>query len=250
MRHRRLLIGTTALALLAGTGMALTQGTPQREHSAPAINQPSGGDRSNPGNVQREGQGAQPGRTQSDRGLKNSDQTTGQAPPAQGQRNEGQRAQPGQNQRQGAGQSERGRAGQRDSDETTGQQTPRQPNQTPAARGQNEQQPQAHPQPGQANDRSAAETQGQGGAHANFTVEQRTRIRETVILSNNAPRASNVNFRITLGTVVPRTVRLAPLPTLIVDVEPSWRGYMYFLVGDEIIVVEPNSLKIVAVIAV
>ena len=30
---------------------------------------------------------------------------------------------------------------------------------------------------------------------------------------------------------------------------PAWRGYEYFLVGDDIIVVEPGTHRIVAVIA-
>jgi hypothetical protein len=50
--------------------------------------------------------------------------------------------------------------------------------------------------------------------------------------------------------VVPRTVRVAPLPVTIVEIEPEWRGYMYFVSGDEIIVVEPGSLRIVAVLDV
>jgi hypothetical protein len=87
-------------------------------------------------------------------------------------------------------------------------------------------------------------------ARNNASTISATRIRETIIRSSNAPRVSNVNFTISVGTVVPRTVRLVPLPTLVVDVEPAWDGYLYFIVGDEIIVVEPNTLKIVAVIAV
>jgi hypothetical protein len=244
MRNSKLLIGTTALALLAGTGIGFTQGgMPQ----GPAMHPPSGGERGAPGNAQREQPGAQPqqpGRAQSERGPKTPDQTTGQAPRPQGERNEGPaQGQPKQIQpKQGAGQKNR--------DDTTGQ-APRSQNPAPAQNGQTGERPQAQPQPGQNNAKpEGVETRGQAGAHVNFTAEQRTRIRETIIRSNNAPRATNVNFNITVGAVVPRTVRLAPLPALIVDVEPAWRGYMYFVVGDEIIVVEPNTLKIVAVIAV
>ena len=81
-----------------------------------------------------------------------------------------------------------------------------------------------------------------------ITTEQRTRIRETVLRPGNAPRVSNVNFQINIGVVVPRTVRVAPLPVTIVEIQPSWRGYMYFIVDDEIIIVEPGTLRIVAVI--
>jgi hypothetical protein len=49
---------------------------------------------------------------------------------------------------------------------------------------------------------------------------------------------------------VPRTgsVRFAALPSTIVEIEPEWRGYEYFLVGDRIVIVDPRSMEIVAVI--
>ena len=47
---------------------------------------------------------------------------------------------------------------------------------------------------------------------------------------------------------VPRTVTLAPIPQDIVVIEPGWRGFEYFLVGDEIVVVDPATLEIVAVL--
>jgi hypothetical protein len=39
------------------------------------------------------------------------------------------------------------------------------------------------------------------------------------------------------------------VPETIVRIHPAWRGFMYFLVGDQIVIVEPGSLRIVAVIA-
>ena len=81
-----------------------------------------------------------------------------------------------------------------------------------------------------------------------MTPEQRTRIRETVIRSGNAPRVTNVNFALSVGTVVPRTVTVVVLPTTVVEIYPAWRGYKYFLVGDQIIIVEPDTLRIVMII--
>ena len=66
----------------------------------------------------------------------------------------------------------------------------------------------------------------------------------------NAPRVSKVDFSLNVGTVVPRTVHIVEVPEVIVTVHPEWRGYRYFIVNDEIVVVEPDTLKIVAVIAV
>ena len=70
------------------------------------------------------------------------------------------------------------------------------------------------------------------------------------MLTSSAPRVTNVNFDIRIGTVVPRTVRIAPVPVTLIEIEPTWRGYMYFVSGDTIIIVEPRTLEIVAVLEV
>jgi len=86
--------------------------------------------------------------------------------------------------------------------------------------------------------------------NVSLTTEQKTTIRKTV-LTGNAPRVSgHVNFDIKVGVVVPREVRVAPLPATIITIEPEWRGFMYFVSGDQIIVVEPRTLEIVAVLDV
>jgi hypothetical protein len=47
---------------------------------------------------------------------------------------------------------------------------------------------------------------------------------------------------------VPRTVRFYRVPVELVQIYPHWRGYDYFLVGDQIIVVNPRTHQIVAVL--
>ena len=94
-------------------------------------------------------------------------------------------------------------------------------------------------------------TTGQGGAgtSASLTTEQRTRISTTIRQTNVRP-VTNVNFSISVGTRVPRNVSRHRLPVTVIEVYPSWRGYEYILVGDEIIVINPRTLEIVAVISV
>jgi hypothetical protein len=92
----------------------------------------------------------------------------------------------------------------------------------------------------------AAAQQGQAKA---LTTEQKSKIRTTV-LTQNAPRVTNVNFSIRVGTVVPRSVRLVAVPAPIIEVYPAYRGFLYFVHGDEIIIVEPGTLRIVTVITV
>jgi hypothetical protein len=49
---------------------------------------------------------------------------------------------------------------------------------------------------------------------------------------------------------VPRTVKFVAVPPTLVEIHPQWRGYRYFIVDEEIIIVEPSSFRIVAVLAV
>ena len=81
-----------------------------------------------------------------------------------------------------------------------------------------------------------------------LTVEQRTQLREKVIPTG--PKVSNINFSLNVGTVVPRTVLVAEVPPVIIDIHPEWRGYRYFVVNDRIIIVERETLRIVAVLDV
>lgn len=95
--------------------------------------------------------------------------------------------------------------------------------------------------------RSSTTTTGQAGSGAKLSTEQRTRI-TTVIRDQHVQPMTNVNFSVAVGTRVPRTVSFHPLPTQIVDIYPSWRGYEFFLVRNEIVVVDPRTLEIVAVL--
>jgi hypothetical protein len=92
-----------------------------------------------------------------------------------------------------------------------------------------------------------SQTVGQAGAGAKLTTEQRTRI-TTVIRDQHVAPVANVNFAISIGTRVPREVGFHPLPAEIVTIYPEWRGYEFFLVRDQIVVVDPRTLEIVAVL--
>jgi hypothetical protein len=92
-------------------------------------------------------------------------------------------------------------------------------------------------------------TTGQAGAGAKLSTEQRTKI-TSVIREQRVQPETNVNFNISIGTRVPRSVHFHPLPAEIITVYPDWRGYEFFLVREEIIVVNPRTLEIVAVLEV
>jgi hypothetical protein len=94
---------------------------------------------------------------------------------------------------------------------------------------------------------SKSQTTGQAGAGAKLSTEQRTKI-TTVIKSQHVQPLNNVNFSISVGTRVPRGTSFHPLPAEVVTVYPEWRGYEFVLVGDQIVVIDPRTLEIVAVI--
>jgi hypothetical protein len=98
--------------------------------------------------------------------------------------------------------------------------------------------------------RSSTTTTTTGGTRGsvNLSSEQRTRIHSIIVGDRSAPRVAHADFDVRTGVRVPRTVHLAPIPRDIVEIEPEWRGFEYFLVGDEIVVVDPATLEIVAVL--
>ena len=102
--------------------------------------------------------------------------------------------------------------------------------------------------PKAASDGKTAATTGQAAAGSKqLTVEQRATI-HTVVREQKVQPATNVNFAITVGTVVPRTMKFYPVPAEFVTIDREWRGFDYFLVGDRIVIVNPRTLEIVAVV--
>jgi hypothetical protein len=118
-----------------------------------------------------------------------------------------------------------------------GTQQPTQPNTTAGAQAT---------QPNGAAQQNAQQNQAPGGV-VSLNVQQRTQIGQTLARHNVKP-VTNVNFSISVGTAVPRSVQLNALPADLVTIVPQYRGYSYFVVEEQIVIVEPSSTKIVAVI--
>src|SRR6516164_8371454 len=276
--RKQLLISTAAL--LAGIGIASAQEMPagkqsggaQMEHGSAAQSREQG----------RGGQAQDLSKQgQSQQRQDKRDQTTGQAPRDQGKQSQhdqgmsqgkqsqgmpnegmpgqqskgkqsqtkqsqtkqsqGQRDQTtGQGQRDQGQSSAQGQRGQRDQTQGQGQQG--QPSsQSETRQGQTPQQGQA--QQGQ----TQQGTQGAGGS-VTLNSQQRTRIQQTVLAGRNLPRVNNVNFALSVGTAVPSSVRIVDVPSALIEINPQWRGHQYFVVRDEIIIVD-RSRKIVATVA-
>jgi len=87
---------------------------------------------------------------------------------------------------------------------------------------------------------------GHGNIH--LTEQQRSEIRNRVIFAGGAPRVDNVDFDVRVGSVVPRgRLHVARVPETLVQIDPQWSGYYYFIYHDEVVVVSPRTMRIVAV---
>ena len=90
-------------------------------------------------------------------------------------------------------------------------------------------------------------TTGQAGAGAKLSTEQRTQI-TSVIKEQRVQPVTNVNFSVSVGTRVPRDVTFHTLPPRVVTIYPEWRSYKYILVKEQIVIVDPDTYEIVAVL--
>jgi hypothetical protein len=103
-------------------------------------------------------------------------------------------------------------------------------------------------QPAPSNQGNTAQShQTNVNASVNLNDQQRTRVSQSFARLNVQP-ARNVNFSVSVGTVVPRDVHLQTVPAEIVEIVPQYRGYSFFAVRDEIVIVDPATYKIVTVL--
>ncbi|TPM34337.1 DUF1236 domain-containing protein [Mesorhizobium sp. B2-3-5] len=83
----------------------------------------------------------------------------------------------------------------------------------------------------------------------NVTVEQKTEITQ-VIKETKVQPVANVDFDVSVGVEIPRhKIRLHRLPARIVKIVPAYESYEYFVLADgRIVIVDPDSLKIVLIL--
>ncbi|HET9685647.1 MAG TPA: DUF1236 domain-containing protein [Pseudolabrys sp.] len=90
-------------------------------------------------------------------------------------------------------------------------------------------------------------TTGQGAAgSAKLTTEQRTKI--SSVIKSQKVESVRLNVSVSVGTRIPADVRLHSLPQEVIVIYPEWRGYDYILVGDQIVIVNPRTHEIVAIV--
>jgi uncharacterized protein DUF1236 len=94
--------------------------------------------------------------------------------------------------------------------------------------------------------RSTTTGQGAAAGSAKLTTEQHTKI--TSIIRQQKVERVNLNVSVSVGTRIPASVHLYPLPQEVIVIYPEWRGYDYILVGDQIVIINPRTHEIVAIV--
>jgi uncharacterized protein DUF1236 len=255
MNNSKLMIAVAAAALLAGTSAVFAQQPGGAPGGAPAGQMAP----KSPGGGQATGQPATPGAVHNGaaetKGGKNATEERGE----QTKPNRTREAQPNRN-RETTGQApQNGRQENRDGNKATGgasEEKRLDQNRATEERGRDNEhkdQNRATEERGRDGERNRTTT-GQGAApnkgnvSVNITPEKRTQMHQVFTKERSAPRVDRVDFDLAVGTAVPRSVHFVSVPSTIVAIEPSWRGYDYFMVGEQIVIVDPRSMEIVAII--
>jgi len=87
-----------------------------------------------------------------------------------------------------------------------------------------------------------------GGASVQLSQDQRTKIKDVIVRDRNVARVNGANFSVSVGARVPRDVHVTVLPPEVVTIVPEYRGFEYVLVGDQLLIIDPDTLEIVAIL--
>ncbi|MGA8323279.1 MAG: DUF1236 domain-containing protein [Xanthobacteraceae bacterium] len=136
------------------------------------------------------------------------------------------------------------------------------PQGSPNAAQPQSQKPKTAPQSGAADEHSktgntganTAASQGNsgggkaGGASVALSQDQRSKIGATIGKHPSARVTTDVHFNISVGATVPRSVHVVTVPEDVIEIVPQYEGYDYIVVGEQVLIVDPNTMEIVAVI--
>jgi hypothetical protein len=91
-----------------------------------------------------------------------------------------------------------------------------------------------------------AERGYEGPRHLQISRRQRTRVHEALIRRRVEP--TSVDFPLRVGARVPNYISSYELPDEVYDYAPGYEGYRYFITGDEAVIVDPETMEVVAVL--
>jgi hypothetical protein len=234
---RRILIGVASAVTLAGAAsLVVAQQAPPEKDKGPAAQ-----DRGQ----RQPGPAPHPGATDI---PKRSDQPKSTEPPERGRSKTGQP--PDRDSPRGADRPDRERpkATERpDRDRPKATERPDQERPKATERPDKER-PKATERPDQERQKSAL-PEGGKDQQGRLRVSEKERSDAGVRLRQTQVEKTRVNINVNVGSTVPRTVRLRPLPVAIFAVAPVYRGYSYVVLEDEtIVIVDARTYVVVDVI--
>ena len=235
---RQVLSGLSALAILAGAGVALAQEKgPAAPSAAPGANSGNGDATmekggGNPGASERSAPGAadhgtSAGKSEAARHEKGADKGGDKAP--------GKDKAP----TQASEKDQRGTStAKKDPDSSKDRAKESKELSSGAASGE----------AGKANATTEGRNDTSTRSHVSLNGEQRTRV-QSAFKSHRGSAKADVNIQVRVGVAVPRTITLYEVPEDVVIIVPEWRRYKYVLIGDEICIIDPDTYEIIDVIA-
>jgi hypothetical protein len=232
----KLLASVAAIALIGCSAMAVAQ---QDEHGGAAK---PGASEQHPGAPGGAAQHAQPG------GAMQHAQPGGAAQsqvPEKGEpKGMSQGQQPGKEMQRGAEEDKSGKEGVKPEEhaQSPAGGKPEEHAQTPAGG-----KPEGSAQTEQRGGEGAA-AKGAGGKSVQLSDSQRTQIKSVIVRDRNVARVNSVNFNISVGARVTRDVHFVVLPADVVTIVPEYQGYDYIIVGDQLLIIDPDTLEIVAIL--
>jgi hypothetical protein len=184
-------------------------------------------------------------------GQEKQDQKQGQEKKGEGkeQRQERSGQTSGQHERMGQGREHQERTGESRQKERTGETREQRDQRGTQTQQERPQQQERLQQDRAGQNRTEGRVEHNDVKSVQLNQEQRTRIHETII-KEHAARIDHVDFDVRVGVRVPHTVRVFTIPADVVLIVPQYRGYKYIILRDEMIILDPDTLEIVAVVPV
>ena len=80
-------------------------------------------------------------------------------------------------------------------------------------------------------------------ATVGLSSDQKARL-HAIVAGGNLYSVAHVNFASSVGTRIPRTMRIYGVPQSIVDIVPQYRGFDYIVVKNDLLIIDPGTLEI------
>jgi hypothetical protein len=87
-----------------------------------------------------------------------------------------------------------------------------------------------------------------GGKSVQLSESKRARIKKLIVKDRSVARANDSHFSVAVGTAVPHDVHVAQLPSDVIRAVPDYKGFDYVVVRDQLLIIDPDTMKIVAIL--